>query len=119
VNEEKQPKRSKLSELEIIRQTINKKLRGTPLTLEILEEKYNNDTQFCVVYDLKGNSIWFNASYMEFSGRKEIDYMTPNYLEKLILLNKDHPLCEILTNLLQDQPKDFVSMKFVKFNICS
>jgi PAS domain-containing protein len=107
VNEEKQPKRSKLSELEIIRQNINKKLSGTPLTLEFLEEKYNNDTQFCIVYDLKGNSIWFNASYMNYTGRKETDFLKANFLETLMKLNEEHPVTEIFLRILQEQPEEF------------
>jgi hypothetical protein len=105
--------------VEFLIQKVNKKLENTSLSVEILNERFNNDTEIHILFDMKGNSIWFNASYMEFSGRKEIDYMTPNYLEKLIQLNEDHPLCDILTNLLQDQPKDFMSMNLVKFNICS
>jgi hypothetical protein len=105
--------------VEFLIQKVNKKLENTSLSVEILNERFNNDTEIHILFDMKGNSIWFNARYMEFSGRKEIDYMTPNYLEKLIQLNEDHPLCDILTNLLQDQPKDFMSMNLVKFNICS
>jgi hypothetical protein len=78
-----------------------------------LEEKFNNDTEFHVVLDMKGNSIWFNVSYMEYTGRNETMLMQPNFLNTLLALNKDHPLCDVLINLLQQQPQEFVGKKFL------
>jgi hypothetical protein len=106
--EEKQGKTlNKPTELEIIRKNINKKLKGTPLTLEYLESKYNNDTLFCLVFDMKGNSIWFNASYMNFTERKETDFLKANFLETLLKLNEHHPVTDIFIKILQDQPEEY------------
>jgi hypothetical protein len=103
--------------VEAVKQKINKKLENTPLTVEMLEQKYNNDTEFHVVFDMKGNSIWFNASYMEYTGRNETNLMEPNFMNILLALNKDHPMCDVLLNLLQEQPKEFMGKFFEILNV--
>jgi hypothetical protein len=106
-------KSPKLNEVETIRQKINKKLENTSWTVQLLEEKFNNETMFHVLMDMKGNSIWFNVSYMEYTGRNETMLMQPNFLNTLLALNKDHPMCDVLINLLQQQPQEFIGKKIL------
>jgi transcriptional regulator with PAS, ATPase and Fis domain len=102
-----------ISEVDEMNQQINKKLKGTNLTVDILEKLYNNDTMFHVLMDLKGNSIWFNTSFMELTGRKPTDMMKPNFVEISKNMNKDHPFTEIFVQFLQDQPKEYKCKNFI------
>jgi hypothetical protein len=94
---------------------INKKLKGTKFTVEILEKLYNNDTMFHVIMDMKGNSIWFNTSFMELTGRCPLDLQKPNFVDISTNLNKEHPFTEILIHLLDEKPKEFKCKFFILF----
>ena len=99
------PKKIKKRDL---KEEINEKLAGTGFTFEILETKYSNDTIFHVLFDLKGQSIWFNQSFMEYTKRTPNDYLKPNYLDNILNLNPGHPFGGLFKNVLQDQPKEII-----------
>ena len=90
---------------------IDEKLRGTKYTYEILEELYSNDTMFHSLIDLKGNSIWFNQSLMEFRNVTKNDYFMVNVVDHVLPLNPEHPFVDFMLNILQDQPKEARSKK--------
>jgi hypothetical protein len=112
-------KNKSISEVEEMNRQINQKLKGTNFTVEILEKLYNNDTMFHVLMDMKGNSIWFNTSFMELTGRCPMDLQKPNFVDISTKLNKEHPFTEILIHLLEEKPKEYkckfsIFLKFSK-----
>ena len=69
-----------------------------------------------MVYDLKGQSVWFNQQFMEYTNRTKEDYLKPNFVDTLLITNPDHPYTEFFINLLQDQPPTARGFSFVFSN---
>eukprot|EP01080_Neovahlkampfia_damariscottae_P010138 gene10138-2557_t len=93
------------TQLQKSREKINKKLKNTGLNYDSLEKKYSNDTSFHIIMDLKGQSIWFNQSFMELTNRSRDDYLKSNYIDVLLKNNPDHFFTQFIVDLVQNQPK--------------
>eukprot|EP01080_Neovahlkampfia_damariscottae_P008059 gene8059-12521_t len=98
-------KKTPISERDKIIKKINKKLKKTKLTFENLEAKYSNETRSHILYDLKGNSIWFNASMMEHYKRTYKEYLTVNLFDILIQYNPQNPIVFLLIDFFESQEK--------------
>eukprot|EP01080_Neovahlkampfia_damariscottae_P008053 gene8053-12515_t len=70
-----------------------------------LEKKYGERIVCCTVYDMDGNSIWFNKSYMKALKRSDKEYFCVNYIDTFTHLNGDHPFTEIFLDKLEGKPK--------------
>jgi hypothetical protein len=53
---------------------------------------------------------------MEFSGRKENDFMAVNFLDIIHSMNNEHPIKEVFQNLLEEQPKELIGQKITKLS---
>jgi len=71
-----------------------------------LEKKYSNDTLHHVLYDLKGNSIWFNYSFMEVFHRTSCDYLKINIFDVMDMWNPEHPVGSLIKCFFQNQGKE-------------
>ena len=60
---------------------------------------------FYVVYDMKGNSIWFNSSFMEALKKDETQYLKINLFDVLENFNEGHPVHGIMKETFENQPK--------------
>eukprot|EP01080_Neovahlkampfia_damariscottae_P008052 gene8052-12514_t len=97
----------KISTRELIINEMNKKLKDTIWTYQLLEEKYGEEPICVGLSDLNGNSIWFNKTYMAVMNRSEKEYFCVNYLDTLKCLNEQHPLTEIMEENYKYKPKEF------------
>eukprot|EP01080_Neovahlkampfia_damariscottae_P001299 gene1299-11383_t len=91
---------------EILIKKINKKLKQTNLSFESLEKMYGDATDIYVLMDVKGNSIWFNPSYMDMTKRCFADYLSLNFVEIMLRLNPEHPFTQLFLTMLEDRPKE-------------
>eukprot|EP01080_Neovahlkampfia_damariscottae_P008057 gene8057-12519_t len=103
----KEPK--KLTEKEVLIHKINEKLKGTGLSFEGLEEKYSNDPLVHVIYELEGNSIWFNDTFSKVFKRPFTHYMTIDIVKVLAEYNPDHPAVTFLPDFIKSHAE---SLKF-------
>ena len=100
---------------EIMKEEINKKLQNTKFTFEILEEKYSKDEHLHILYDIKGQSIWFDEKYMKTFKWSESEYFSINCFKILgNETNQGHPLIEIFLQNFEEKPKEFVCKNFQK-----
>jgi len=98
---------------EIMKEEINKKLQNTKFTFEILEEKYSKDEHLHILYDIKGQSIWFDEKYMKTFKWSEAEYFSINCFKILgNETNQGHPLIEIFLQNFEEKPKEFVCKNF-------
>ena len=109
--EKLKPKKKKMT----IRESVNEKLKGTPYNFDLLEKKYSNDTMFHTMFDIKGHSIWYNQSLVDYSKVSLNENFDVNIIERIIKMNSEHPFADFLLNLLQEQPKEAKCKKFMLF----
>jgi len=92
---------------------INQRLKPVGLSFEKLEQEYGDDVVNHVIIDLKGVSIWFNASYMEMFKRNYLEYLTVDFVNISLRFNSEHPFTSIFIDMLQNQPKEMKCKFFI------
>eukprot|EP01080_Neovahlkampfia_damariscottae_P008058 gene8058-12520_t len=84
---------------------INEKLQGTCWTFEKLEETFSKDTLVHAIFEMNGNSIWFNKAFIKYFKRTESEFLSVNILDTYKIHNPDHPTTTVLPKLLYSKAK--------------
>eukprot|EP01080_Neovahlkampfia_damariscottae_P004489 gene4489-7870_t len=95
-----------LSSQEILINKINKKLEGTDYTFEKLEKVFGGDELIFGLFDLKGNSFWFNESFKRTFKRTNSEFLSVNCFHTLEKFNPDHPGTMVIPDLVATHAKE-------------